>query len=133
MPERAAGSPTVSQVASWWGRALRVDRSEVGFFACLVGPLAVGVLLNGVVRPAIGHALGGMRRAPGAAVRGSDVYWEFDAATQAAHPFLTRFLEVSDGTVAMCVVGLVVVLLLGRWGLRRRRSRSHDGGPAAAG
>ncbi|MDR6867043.1 hypothetical protein J2Y69_001642 [Microbacterium resistens] len=105
------------------GRLRRLDRSDIGFFACFVGPLGVGVLLNGLVRPSLAHDLDGIRHAHGASVRGSDVYWEFDAATQAAHPFLTGFLETSDGVVGMCALGLVVVLLLGRWALRRLRSR----------
>lgn len=125
MPEPAAPTGAARLL-----RFFRVDPSEAGLYACIVGPLFAGVLLNGVVRPAIGHALGGVRRAPGSAVRGPDVYWEFDTATQAAHPILTRFLEVSDGAVAMCLVGLIAVLLLGRWALRRR-SRPRDGGPAA--
>ena len=126
MPEPAAPTGAARLL-----RFFRVDPSEAGLYACIVGPLFAGVLLNGVIRPAIGHALGGIRHSPGSGVRSRDVFWEFDTATQAAHPFLTWFLETSDGAVAMCMLGLIPLLLLGRWVRRRRRSRAHDGTVAA--
>lgn len=93
-------------------------RVDAGFLACLLGPLAIAVLLNGVVRPWLATALGGERRSSISGVRSADTWWWFDPATQAEHPFLTGFLETSDGALAMCAIAATVVLLLGRWAVR---------------
>lgn len=76
-------------------------------------PLAIAVLLNGVVRPAMAERLGGEMIRRGASVRGSDTWWRFDAATRAEHPWQTGFLEMSHGAVAFTT--LVVIAVLFAW------------------
>lgn len=93
-------------------------RADAGFLACLVGPLAIAVLLNAVVRPWLADSLGGERRSSGAGVRSNDTWWWFEPVTQAEHPFLTGFLATSHGAVAMWAIAATVVLLLGRWAMR---------------
>lgn len=77
-------------------------------------PLAVGVLLNAVVRPVMAERLGGEMIRRGASVRGPDIWWTFDAATGADHPWQTGFLEMSHGAVAFATMGVIAVLFVWR-------------------
>ncbi|MEN5170496.1 hypothetical protein ABE444_13070 [Brevundimonas pondensis] len=83
-------------------------------------PLAISVLLNGVVRPIMAERLGGEMIRRGASVRGSDIWWAFDAATRAEHPWQTSFLEMSHGAVALVTLGVIAVLFVWRCFVRRR-------------
>ena len=96
----------------------------MSFLLCLVGPLALGVALNALVRPALARSLGGVQHGSGAGVRSQDTWWSFDVAVQQAHPLLTQFLTISNGLVAMWVLGLTIALLLARWVVLRRRRGS---------
>ncbi|WP_187977620.1 hypothetical protein [Mycetocola sp. JXN-3] len=100
-------------------RAERLD--TLGFMACLVGPLAVGVILNALVRPWLASLLGAERHASGNGVRGQDVWWTVDAATAIEHPFLSGFLAMSHGLIAMYLLGVIVLALLIRWAVKRVR------------
>lgn len=88
------------------------------------GSFAVGVVLNAVVRPFLAGRLGGEEIRRGAAVRGSDRWWVFDEATRAEHPWMTGFLERSDGQVGVTCLVLIVILILGRWAVKRLRRAS---------
>ncbi|MCZ4108023.1 hypothetical protein O3U67_08020 [Brevundimonas diminuta] len=68
-------------------------------------PLAIGVLLNAVLRPVMAERLG---------------WWTFDAATRAEHPWQTGFLEMSHGAVAFATMGVIVVLFVWRCFARPR-------------
>ncbi len=83
-------------------------------------PLAIGVLLNAVLRPVMAERLGGEMIRRGAGVRGSDTWWTFDAATRAEHPWQTGFLEMSHGAVAFATMGVIVVLFVWRCFARPR-------------
>jgi hypothetical protein len=83
-------------------------------------PLAIAVVLNAVVRPVMAERLGGEMIRRGAGVRGSDTWWTFDAATRAAHPWQTGFLEMSHGTVAFVTMGVIAVLFVWRCVARPR-------------
>ena len=83
-------------------------------------PLAVGVLLNAVVRPAMAERLDGEMIRRGASVRGPDTWWTFDAATRVAHPWQTGFLEMSHGAVALVTLAVIAVLFVWRCLVRRR-------------
>lgn len=85
-----------------------------------VVPLAIGVLLNGVVRPIMAERLGGEMIRRGASVRGSDTWWTFDAATRAEHPWQTGFLEMSHGAVALVTLAVIAVMFVWRWLARPR-------------
>lgn len=80
-----------------------------------MGPLGVTVLLNAIVRPMMAERLGGEMIRRGAAVRGSDRWWVFDAATKAEHPYQTAFLEASDGVMAMWGFVGVAIVICGLW------------------
>ncbi|MGH3706404.1 MAG: hypothetical protein ACRDT9_17340 [Agromyces sp.] len=104
-------------------------RSDIGFWLCLAGPMAVVVVLNALVRPGLAGMLGGDRHSNGAGVRSNDVWWSFDATTQAQHPVLTSFLAVSDGLIAVCAIGVILLLFAARWLVRRRhRTRRATAG-----
>ncbi|ALE04324.1 hypothetical protein AL755_01045 (plasmid) [Arthrobacter sp. ERGS1:01] len=100
----------------------RFRREDAVFLLCMIAPLAVGILLNALVRPGLARALGGERHATGAGVRSRDVSWTFDPATTAEHPVLTAFLGPSDGLIAMCALALTAVLLATRWLVVRRKA-----------
>lgn len=85
------------------------------FAVALIGPLAIGVLLNAIVRPSLAAQLGGTMRSSGGSVRGQDRWWEFDAVTRADHPMLTGFLSTSDGAIAMVMIGLMLVCFAWRF------------------
>lgn len=84
-------------------------------------PLFVCVALNALVRPWLAARLGGTLVQSGAAVRGPDRWWTFDAATQTEHPMLTGFLTLSDGALGMITFALIAILLLGLWAVSRVR------------
>lgn len=86
-----------------------------GFMLAVIAPFAVGVALNAVIRPGLAHMLGGTVVRRGASVRGSDRWWEFDAATSEAHPLLTDFLSTSDGAVSILMFLAIGLLFLWRW------------------
>lgn len=90
----------------------------------VVVPLFVCTALNGVVRPWLAGTLGGTLVRSGAAVRGPDRWWTFDAATQAEHPALTSFLALSDGALGMLTFAIIAILLLGLWALSLLRRRN---------
>lgn len=95
-------------------------RDNASFLACLFGPLALGVLLNALVRPGLARALGGERHSTGSGVRSRDASWTFGSATAAEHPFLTAFLVCSDGQIGIVILAITVVLLTARWLIVRR-------------
>lgn len=84
-------------------------------------PLAITVLVNAVVRPFMASALNGEMVRKGASVRGSDTYWVFDAVTRSEHPWQTRFLETSDGALALVTLAVIAVLFVWRSFGRKRR------------
>ncbi|MET4682509.1 hypothetical protein [Brevundimonas faecalis] len=90
-------------------------------YSWLILPLGAGTLLNGVIRPWLATAIGGVRKTSGAGVRGPDVYWVFDPATQAEHPWLVRFLELSDGQMGLIIFPVIAIWLAVHLILRRRR------------
>ena len=94
-------------------------RHSISFLLCLVGPLALGVLLNALVRPGLARSLGGVQHSSGASVRSSDTWWSFETAVSEAHPVLTSFLSTSNGAVAMWTLGMCVILLAVRWVIMR--------------
>ncbi|UCR89551.1 hypothetical protein [Mycetocola spongiae] len=96
-------------------------RPGAGFLACLIAPLAAGVLLNALIRPGLARALGGERHSTGAGVRSNNVLWTFDPDTTAEHPILTALLTPSDGAVAAAMLALTALLLTGHWLITRRR------------
>lgn len=96
---------------------LRVSRSMLAVMV----PLIVCVALNAVVRPWLADGLGGKAVRSGAAVRGSDRWWTFDAQTQVDHPALTAFLTLSDGALAMLTFAVIAALLIGIWVMDRIR------------
>ena len=96
---------------------LRVSRSMLAVMV----PLIVCVALNAVVRPWLADGIGGELVRSGAAVRGSDRWWTFDAQTQVDHPALTAFLTLSDGALAMLTFAVIAVLLIGIWAMDRIR------------
>ncbi|MGO3886894.1 MAG: hypothetical protein ACTJHU_11415 [Mycetocola sp.] len=101
----------------------RRQSGTLSFLICLVGPLALGVLLNAVVRPALAASLNGERRTVGSSARSHNGWWEFTASVREEHLFLTDFLTASDGQVAVIVLGLTVGALATRAViLRVRRS-----------
>ncbi|MBK1970393.1 hypothetical protein ABC365_15420 [Brevundimonas sp. 3P9-tot-E] len=83
-------------------------------------PLAIGVLLNAVVRPIMAACLGGEMIRKGAGVRGSDTWWTFDAATRAEHPWRTGFLEMPHSAVALATMAVIAVLFVWRCFARPR-------------
>jgi len=94
---------------------------QISFLLCLVGPLAVGVILNALVRPGLAGMLGGVQHSSGHGVRSNDTWWSFDAAVREAHPFLTGFLSQSHGVIAIWTLALTALLLVARWIILRRR------------
>lgn len=96
----------------------------MSFLLCLVGPLALRVALNALIRPALARSLGGVQHGSGTGVRSQDTWWSFDVAVQEAHPWLTQFLTFSNGLVAIWVLLLTVALLAVRWVVLRRRRGS---------
>ena len=89
-----------------------------GFIGALwfLMPLATAVLLNAVVRPVLAWRLDGEKALTGA--RRPDIYWVFDKATQAEHPWLTGFLGVSNGAIALATLIIILVLFVWRRFLR---------------
>lgn len=83
-------------------------------------PLAIAIVLNAVVRPVMADRLGGEMIRRGASVRGPDTWWTFDAATRAAHPWQTGFLEMSHGAVAFVAMVVIAVLFVWRCLARAR-------------
>lgn len=98
-------------------------RPQAGFLACLVLPLAAGVLLNGLFRPWWAAELGGRRRA-WSSTRGSNNWYEFPDSVREEHPLLTGFLSLQDGHVSMAVLALILVLFAIRAVIRLARSRA---------
>jgi hypothetical protein len=98
-------------------------REDALFLLCLVGPIALCVLLNSLVRPGLARAIGGERHSTGAGVRSQDVTWMFDPATTVEHPFLTAFLATSDGQIAMGALTTTAVLLVARSLIVRWRAK----------
>lgn len=94
-------------------------KRKASFLLCLVGPLALGVILNVLVRPGMARTFGGIQHSSGASVRGRDTWWAFDAATVEAHPLLTSFLNATNGAVGMWVLALCAILLGLRWAIIR--------------
>lgn len=90
----------------------------------MIGPLALGVLLNALVRPGLARALGGERHSTGNGVRSQDVSWTFSPATVTEHPVLTAVLGPSDGQVAMCTLALTALVLTARWLIVRKRAKT---------
>lgn len=81
-------------------------------------PLLICTALNALVRPWLAGKLGGALVRSGAAVRGPDRWWTFDATTQAEHPIMTSFLKLSDGAMGMLTFAVIAVLLVGLWVVR---------------
>lgn len=100
-------------------------RLTLSFLVCMVGPLVVGVILNALVRPGIATALGGERHSHSSGVRSQDTWWSFDADTVRQHPVLTGFLEASDGLIAVWTLAVTAVILLLRWLIVVRMTRSR--------
>ena len=98
------------------------SRIALRFTVYVAIPIGIAVILNAIVRPTLAAQLGGSRRQHFTNFRSSDGWWEFDAATRDAHPVLTRFLELSDGALAMMLLvvaaAIAVTLLL----FERRRA-----------
>lgn len=82
---------------------------------CMIGPLALGVFLNALLRPGLARALGGQRHSTGSSSRSRDVAWTLCPATVTEHPVLTAVLGPTDGQVAMCALALTATLLTARW------------------
>ena len=89
-----------------------------GFIGALwfLMPLATAVLLNAIVRPVLAWRLDGEQVLTGA--RRPDIHWVFDKATQAEHPWLTGFLGVSNGAIALATLIIILVLFVWRRFLR---------------
>ena len=100
-------------------------RLERGFLLCLVGPLAIGVAINALIRPGLARLLGGEQHSSGASVRSHDTWWTFDPVVVQEHPVLTTFLTTSDGVVGVWILGGTALLLTGRWLTLRYRSRRN--------
>ncbi|UOR01704.1 hypothetical protein MUN77_16590 [Leucobacter allii] len=102
--------------------------------AGVAAPVALAVAVNALARPALAERYGGLRHQHFTTFRSSDGWWEFDAATSAAHPIITGFLGLSDG--AIVAAGLLlsgsVLIAITLWGAvaatarraRARRSRA---------
>ena len=99
---------------------------RVSFLLCLVGPFAVGVILNALVRPGLAGMLGGVQHSNGHGVRSNDIWWSFDAAVREAHPFLTSFLSLPHSVIGLWTLALAALLLVVRWIILRRRRRPSN-------
>lgn len=97
-------------------------RKDAVFLLCLVGPIALCVLLNALLRPGFARAIGGERHSTGAGARSQDVTWIFSPTATAEHPLLTAFLAPSDGQIAMWALAMSAILLTARWLIVRWRA-----------
>lgn len=101
--------------------AFQKSRPSYSTLAVLV-PLAVCVILNALIRPWLAGTIGGTVIRSGSSVRSNNRWWTFTETTQADHPWLTWFLSMSDGAVAMIALGLIAILLMMGWSVRRYKS-----------
>ncbi|MCW2287313.1 hypothetical protein EDF60_1967 [Leucobacter luti] len=93
--------------------------------AIILSPLAIGVLLNAIVRPWLATFIDAEEIRRGAAVRGSDHWWEPTPHAVAEHPVISWFLSVSDGAIAgvlLASCGLIAIVMWLRGRSARRRS-----------
>lgn len=92
------------------------------FLLCLVGPIALCVPLNALLRPGFARAIGGELHSTGAGVHSQDFTWIFSPTATAEHPLLTAFLAPSDGQIAMWALAMSAILLTARWLIVRWRA-----------
>lgn len=97
----------------------------ISFVLCVAIPLAVAALVNAVVRPALAERLGGSLRRSMSTAKSADRWWEFEPATREAHPMLTGFLQLSDGAVAMAMLGVATLAAIVFLARDRRRERDR--------
>ena len=98
----------------------------ISFVLCVVIPLGIAVLLNAAVRPALAERLGGTMRQSMTTTKSSDLWWEFEPTTREAHPMLTGFLQLSDGAVAMAMLGVAALAAIVYLARDRHRARSRE-------
>ncbi|GAA1606261.1 hypothetical protein [Leucobacter chromiireducens] len=96
--------------------------------AIIMSPLAVGVLLNAIVRPWLATFIDAEEIRRGTSVRGSNRWWEPTPQSVAEHPVISWFLSVSDGALAgvlLASCGLIAIAmwLCGRIARRRGERR----------
>lgn len=91
--------------------------------ALIALPTGLAIVFNAFARPLLAAKLDGVQQQSYTNYRSYDSWWLFDANTQAAHPLLTGFLNLSDGAIA--IIGLLSSgLVLGAILLREWRN-SH--------
>lgn len=95
---------------------------------CVAAPLGVVVVLNALVRPRMAEALGGTRVSRFTTYKSADGWWEFAEPVRASHAIAARFLEFSDGAIAMAgiaVAALACAALLASDRIRLARERKR--------
>lgn len=91
----------------------------------VVIPLGVATILNGAIRPLLASTVDATQIRSGAAVRGSDRWWEVDPGIASDHPVLTDFLRFSDGAIGMIALGCCAAIAITLWIRGRIRSRRY--------
>lgn len=111
----------------------RSPSRPISFVLCVAIPLGIAVLMNAAVRPALAERLGGSLRQSMTTAKSSDRWWEFEQATREAHPMLTGFLQLSDGAIAMALLGVAAFAAIVYLARDRHRERRRERRLAAEG
>lgn len=93
--------------------------------AIIVSPLAVGVLLNAIVRPWLATLIEAEEIRQAGSVRGSNRWWEPTPQSVAEHPVISWFLSVSDGALAGVLLASCGLIAIAMW-LRGRSARRRS-------